>query len=104
MEIKKPNHLGASKGAILASFLTLLPNSYKQAIRQVRITGEILFSEREFQEPCRWDCWRNLECFLFHFRNLIEFFGREPLLLMLSGKEPKTTDDLSILKARENMD
>ena len=35
------------------------------------------FSAQSFREPCDWDCWRNLECFLVHFRNLIEFFGKE---------------------------
>src|ERR1022692_3618281 len=33
--------------------------------------------------------WRNLECFLLHFRNLIEFFGRP---------KPSRVDDLNIRK------
>ena len=36
-----------------------------------------------------WSSWRNLECYLLHFRNLIEFFG----------KPADNGDTLSILKA-----
>jgi hypothetical protein len=35
------------------------------------------FSASSFRQPCEWNCWRNLECFLLHFRNLIEFFGNK---------------------------
>jgi hypothetical protein len=37
--------------------------------------------------------WCYLECFLLHFRNLIEFFGKEP--------DPKRPDDLSIFRPRQ---
>lgn len=49
-------------------------------IDMLRFAAESLGPEESFEN------WRNLECFLLHFRNLIEFFGK-----------PKTkSDDLSI--------
>ncbi|SRR5579862_6792309 len=36
-----------------------------------------------------WDSWCNLECFLLHFRNLIEFFGKQPRGDDLSIQRPK---------------
>jgi hypothetical protein len=46
------------------------------------------FTSARFQEMNKWQRWRNLECFLMHFRNLIEFFG----------KGTPRGDDLSILR------
>jgi hypothetical protein len=44
--------------------------------------------------------WRNLECFLLHFRNLIEFFGTDPKNDNLSIKNPKAIwGDLTPTKA-----
>jgi hypothetical protein len=34
------------------------------------------FAAGDFEERTSWASWRNLECFLLHFRNLIEFFGK----------------------------
>jgi hypothetical protein len=34
------------------------------------------FAASSFQTEASWSAWRNLECFLLHFRNLIEFFGK----------------------------
>jgi len=45
------------------------------------------FSAGSLGEGYDWAAWRNLENFLLHFRNLIEFFGKNP-----------TRDDLSISK------
>lgn len=46
------------------------------------------FAVRSFGEADGFSSWRNLECFLLHFRNLIEFFG----------KPPDDRDTLSVLK------
>jgi len=43
------------------------------------------FTASRLEEGNDWQRWCNLECFLLHFRNLIEFFGKQP-----------TRDDLSI--------
>lgn len=50
-------------------------------IDMLRFTAESIGTQESFEN------WRNLECFLLHFRNLIEFFGKKP-----------EKDDLSILK------
>ena len=39
-------------------------------IDMLRLAADDLTQESE------WNSWRNLECFLLHFRNLIEFFGK----------------------------
>jgi hypothetical protein len=46
------------------------------------------FAARNFGQTDGWSSWSNLECFLLHFRNLIEFFG----------KPADDKDTLSILK------
>jgi hypothetical protein len=49
------------------------------------------FAAHSFGEPDGWSSWRNLECFLIHFRNLIEFFGKpEPRQDDLSIQRPDT--------------
>lgn len=47
----------------------------------------VRFAAGNFGSPDGWGSWSNLECFLLHFRNLIEFFGKQP-----------RGDDLSIQK------
>jgi hypothetical protein len=46
------------------------------------------FAAQNFGQVDGWSSWSNLECFLLHFRNLIEFFG----------KPADDRDTLSILK------
>ena len=43
-------------------------------------------------QPDTPESWFSLECFLLHFRNLIEFFGKKP------QEARKKNDNLSILK------
>ena len=47
------------------------------------------FTAGSFQEGNDWHRWRNLECFLLHFRNLIEFFGKQPRRDDLSIRKPE---------------
>ena len=48
------------------------------------------FAAESLEQSDKWNSWRNLECFLLHFRNLIEFFGKEPRGDDLSITKPET--------------
>jgi hypothetical protein len=50
----------------------------------------VRFAAGSFGEADGLSSWRNLECFLIHFRNLIEFFGKEPTRDNLSIQRPET--------------
>ena len=52
-------------------------------IDMLRFTAGSFGKERGPEE------WRNLECFLLHFRNLIEFFGSDPRGDNLNIKKPE---------------
>jgi hypothetical protein len=54
----------------------------------------VRFSAAGFSDPDDWRRWCSLECFLLHFRNLIEFFGRPA----------DNGDTLSVLKPERIVD
>jgi len=64
------------------------------------------YAARNLETGEKWARWTFLECFLLHFRNLIEFFGKNPERDNLSIQRPKKfwprgfqppTQDLALL-------
>jgi cytochrome P450 len=61
------------------------------------------FTAGNFGRSNEWSSWSNLECFLLHFRNLIEFFGkpaddRDTLSILKPGSFSKDQQKQEVLK------
>ena len=54
------------------------PSTFTNAQTILYEIDMVRFAAGNFGNPDGWGSWSNLECFLLHFRNLIEFFGKQP--------------------------
>jgi hypothetical protein len=55
---------------------TARPSKFTNAQTILYEIDMVRFAAGSLGEAKDWSSWRNLECFLLHFRNLIEFFGK----------------------------
>jgi hypothetical protein len=68
---------------------TSRPSKFSNAQTILYEIDMVRFAAGSLGEPNGWSLWRNLECFLLHFRNLIEFFGKQPKGDNLSIQRPE---------------